>query len=457
MLAGDVEIERLIEGFSQAAFERNAAWFIGAGVSIPSGLMTWTQLLSPLAKELDIELNAHDDLPAIAQYYINKASGNRGPLVQYMKRCLDVRSEPSTYHLEIARSSAATIWTTNYDRLMEDALSGLRTRVRVRESDFVELTDPGTVEIIKAHGSFGVSGADEFVIASEDYEDYAQHRPAMMARLRADLLTKSFLFVGYGYGDPNIRTVMVEARRLSQRAMLPHWMLSVAVSDSKVEEARRQQLWKADLERIGIRCLLVENYKQVERIVARVARRSRGPTIYVTGAHGADDPRSADIGRMMASPEAPSTILLDGQSTGVSRAVLSAFQEAAVQNKLDLNERLRFYPNPYAANPRFSNDPSLLPVLKQWRGAMLRQAHTVLAFDGGMGTRAETGIAFDLGCCIVPVPSAADGSALALLDEPKIAADLERRAPGYVKKAKALTLTAQDVVDCLLADMPKWP
>src|SRR5262249_50761108 len=89
-----------------------------------------------------------------------------------------------------------------------------------RESDMVELTEPETIELIKAHGSFGVSNPHEFVIATEDYEDFAQHRPAITARLQANLLSKSFLFVGYGYGDPNIRTVLVEARRLAGRATL---------------------------------------------------------------------------------------------------------------------------------------------------------------------------------------------------------------------------------------------
>ena len=154
---------------------------------------------------------------------------------------------------------------------------------------------------------------------------------------------------------------------------------------------------------------------------------------------------------------APPTILLDGQSTGVSRSLLVAFQSAAVERRIDLNERLRFYPNPYAADLKFASDPSLLPVLKQWRGSMLRQAHSVLAFDGHMGTQAETEIAIELGCCIVPVTRDPSGSASRLLDNPSIAADLDRRAPGYVTKARALALTPNDIVDCLLADIPPWP
>jgi hypothetical protein len=88
---------------------------------------------------------------------------------------------------------------------------------------------------------------------------------------------------------------------------------------------------------------------------------------------------------------------------------------------------------------------------------MLRQAHSVLVFDGGMGTQAEVEIAMDLGCSIVPIPKDQTGSAYRLLDNPIVAADLETRKPGYVAKAKKLAIGARDVVDCLLADIPHWP
>lgn len=449
------EAETLIDGFARAAFEGNAAWFLGSGVSRPSMLASWPELLEPLALELGLTLDEHDDLPAIAQYYINTASGNRGPLVQHVKRILGRRADPSTYHRAVALSSVGTIWTTNYDGLMELALAGVKSRVRVRESDMVELPEPGTIELIKAHGSLGVSSPSELVISTEDYEDYQQRRPNITARLQTDLHKKSFLFLGYGYGDPNIRTILVEARRLAERATLSHWMLAKAVDSKNFERVKRQALWKIDLARIGIRCVLVDNYDEIERIILRLATRTRGPTIYVTGSHVVDDARAADVGRLLAEREP--TILLDGQSTGVSRNLLSAFQAACISHRIDLNERMRFFPNPYAADPKFSNDPALLPVLKRWRSSLLRQAHSVLVFDGGMGTQAETEIAMELGCSIVPVPSNTTGSAYALLNNPLIAADLEKRRAGYVAKAKALAVDAHEIVNCLLADMPPWP
>lgn len=190
-----VEFDRLINDFSREAFRRNAAWFVGAGASRPSRLAGWVDLLKPLGNELGIKVVPEDDLPAIAQYYINRMSGNRGPLIQHLKQVLGRPAGPSVYHHQLARSNVPTIWTTNYDHLIEDALgsAGVRRRVRARESDMVELGPIEAVEVIKVHGSFDVSEAHEFVIATEDFEDFAEKRPATVERLRSDLLRKSFL------------------------------------------------------------------------------------------------------------------------------------------------------------------------------------------------------------------------------------------------------------------------
>lgn len=453
------ELESILDDFSRAAFHGNAAWFVGAGISRPSNLSGWVELLSPLGRQLGITVTKEDDLPAIAQFFINKMSGNRGPLVQHLRQSLSRDAKASFYHHQIARSNVSTVWTTNYDHLIESAFAsaGLRYRVRVRESDMVELTEAGIPEIVKAHGSFDLSSPSELVIATEDYEDYSQLRPATTARLRSNLLNKSFMFVGYGYGDPNIQTILLEARRLAQRASHPHFMLTTLHDPTDQEGTRRQALWVSDLARIGIRCFLMQDYDAIQDAVARVARRSRGPTLYVTGSHAETSNLAAEVGRLLADPKQKRTILLDGQSTGISRDLLSAFQSACVEQRIDLNERLRFFPNPYSSNPRFSNDPQLLPILKEWRSTVLRGAHSVLAFDGGMGTQAEVELAKEVGCFVVPVPITATGSAHLLLQDAQIADELEKRSPGYVAKAKNLRLSADDIAGCLLSDMPPWP
>lgn len=88
---------------------------------------------------------------------------------------------------------------------------------------------------------------------------------------------------------------------------------------------------------------------------------------------------------------------------------------------------------------------------------MLRKAHTVLVFDGGMGTEAEVEIAQELGCRIIPVPEKPEGLAIKLLRSDKMLRDtLNARSPGFVTKAEEFQLTAQDVIECALAELPSW-
>lgn len=445
----------MIDAFARAAFRGNGAWFLGSGVSIPSGLPDWPTLLKPFANPLNIKVRDFDeDLPAIAQYIINYHSGNRGPLIRTILDGLRHVIEPSAYHRAVARSSIGTIWTTNYDLLIESSLSGIPHVVRSREEEMTSWSDPKIeVEVIKAHGSVNTSGPRQITISTEDFEDYAQKRPATLQRLRSDLLSKSFLFVGYGYRDPNIQTALIEARRLSGGATLPHYMLQTKIDDP--ERNRRQDLWHTDLRRIGVDCVVTPNHEATQRIVEMIALRSRGPTIYITGSHTANDPRATEIGELLAVEGDIRPILLDGQSTGTSRTLLSAFQTACVVAKCELRDHIRFYANPYASNPAFSNDPNLMPMLKRWRAPLLRQAHTVLVFDGGMGTMAEVDIARDLGCQIVPIPQK-EGAIAELLNDVSITEHLEACLPGYVHKAKSFQLTPSDVVSCTLAGLPQW-
>ena len=86
------------------------------------------------------------------------------------------------------------------------------------------------------------------MITQEDYEEFATRRPALSQRLRNDLIHRSFLFIGYGYEDPDIETVIVEARRLSDGATREHFLIAKKLNDSAL--VQRQELWLNDLEAV---------------------------------------------------------------------------------------------------------------------------------------------------------------------------------------------------------------
>lgn len=430
--------EQFIKEFSQELYDGNGVYFIGAGISKASHLPGWLELLKPFSDQLGITNIEEKDLPLIAQYIINENAGNRGPFITSISKKLRRKVSPNKYHDHITKTNLYSIWTTNYDRLIEDAFTDVIKDIKFNDDSISRIVPDAQLEIIKLHGCIFNSPVDEIVITEADFEDFFIKRPATTQRLRMDFLRKSFLFIGYGYKDQNIKNIIVEARRLANNATRQHYLVMI---DQKTHEYK---LWCNDLNRVGINVINIDNYTELEEILEKLSLASRGKSVFVTGSHSSTHSKEAKkLGEIFAHDN--DLLLLDGQSSGIMRVVVSSFMEKCILEKMDISKRLRFFPNPYAANEDFKDDVTLLPLLKQWRSDLLKAAHIVVAFDGGMGTAAEIERAKELGCFIIPFPVSDDGSATRCLNEVEIRAKIDKVWPDYLNKWKSKTLEVDDV------------
>ncbi|WP_337833516.1 SIR2 family protein [Desulfotruncus arcticus] len=347
------------------------------------------------------------------------------------------------------------MWTTNYDTLLERAFSEFLVDAKVNDDAISRNVVNSDIEILKIHGCISRSHHKDIIITQEDYEDFLIKRPAMSQRLCNDLLKKSFLFIGYSYRDPNIRNIMIEARRLAQKTTQEHYLITAIPKDDNpeflVQKKRRQELWCKDLKRLGISTLLIENHDQLEKILFAISQKSRGKTIYVTGSHEKNSRVAQQLGKLLAKEN--EIILISGQSTGIGSNVVSAFTEQCINDKQDIHGRLQIFPNPYAANPNFSNDPALLPDLKRCRSKLMNSTQVVIAFSGGMGTEAEIEVAKNRNCKIVPV--VLDNNDLQnkvikkVLDDAARSCNLNELPNEYYNKLMAGGVSAEDVMACI--------
>jgi hypothetical protein len=295
------------------------------------------------------------------------------------------------------------------------------------------------VEVVKMHGSIVSSPQSDLVITQEDYEEFFVRRPATADLLKGHLLTKSFLFLGYSYRDTNIRNVLVQARRLATDAPRQHFL--IAGKTDTLEKQKRQQLWSENLKRVGIEVVLMENFDRFDAVLAEIARVSRGNTVFITGSHKeASSNLASELGTLLA--EQDMIVLIDGQSDGISRTAIASFVHTGVHQKKDIHNRLRIFPNPYAANPRFESDEDLLPELKKWRAPLIRATHVLVAFPGGMGTGTEVNLARELDCRIVPVPIEKNDSSALLMAAPE-----KYLSDEYKAKAANFQLTAAHIAN----------
>jgi hypothetical protein len=79
----------LIDQYATRLRARSAAIFVGAGLSVPSGLLAWTDLLREPARSLGLNIDTEThDLPLIAQYFVNRHNGNQNRLIEYIREHL---------------------------------------------------------------------------------------------------------------------------------------------------------------------------------------------------------------------------------------------------------------------------------------------------------------------------------------------------------------------------------
>lgn len=447
----------VIHEFSTALVAGRGAVFVGAGLSVPSGVPGWEDLLRGIAKtQLGIQLNPNDDLPLVAQHIVNRAN-NRAPLVAHFRDALQKSYAYNAYHAILAKTNVKCLWTTNYDSLLEEAFrSHFKVTVRASDESISRGGRVSDIEVIKMHGCIEQSRDDELVLTQEDYDDFFEHRPATAHRLRQDLVDRQFLFLGYSYADSNIRNIVVEARRLGKQALRQHYIVvRRAKGDTPAEVAAnqvRQDLWLRELARVGIFACQIDEFSELEGILREISLRSRGQTIFVTGSHEreVEDPMShpRSVGKLLAKKEG--LVLLDGQSTGTGQNVTSAYMETCLHSQIDILPRLRLFSNPYAANPSFSNDRKLLSALREWRAPLMRSAQVVVVYHGGMGTETEVELAREVGCQILPVPECCGDLPSLLLEDSEIRGALEALDSTYVRKARSYSVTPEDVVACIM-------
>jgi SIR2-like domain/Sir2- and TIR-associating SLOG family len=438
-----IDIGEVVREMGDALFRGDGAYFVGSGISAGSGLPDWVGLMDRLAEPLGIRITNQDNLPLVAQFCVNVDQGNRGPIIGRLKRMLSIpASRYNTYHAAISRTNLSTIWTTNFDVLLETVLSPSRLAVRANDSDLTSGTQDFDIELLKLHGCINRSTPKEFVLTQEDYEEFEARRPALGRRLRHDLTHRSILFIGYSYRDPNISTAVVEARRLSEGATREYFLITMQEKDQSAR--RRQELWLGDLRRSGIRSAVISEFDELTDALNRLALASRGKSVFVTGSHQHQPGVAEELGKELASEKG--VVLLDGQSEGTGRSAANSFGATCVEQRQDIRERIRYFPNPYSFNPAFANDRKHLSTLKEWRASLFRAAHVVIVFDGGMGTEAEVEVAREMGCRIIPVPTSSDGSARGLIKDPAIRDHLSEK---YLKSADSGSLDAKDVMECV--------
>lgn len=198
--------------------------FAGAGVSANLGLPTWSQLVAQIATELGYDpaiFSSYGTPLALAEFY-KRRKGSLGPLRSWMdrewhKQTTDIGE--SEIHRLIAKGEFRRIYTTNYDRWIENAHDhhGVPYSKIASVSDLVSAADDCR-QIVKFHGDF--DDDHSIVLDETSYYERLSFDSPLDVKLSHDVLGNSVLFIGYSISDINIRLLFYRLTKMWGRHVL---------------------------------------------------------------------------------------------------------------------------------------------------------------------------------------------------------------------------------------------
>jgi len=203
--------------------DRRCVLFVGAGLSRPAGYPGWGELMRRLVEWTEMKVGAAADAPEltalIGQGKFAEVADQcrtllgRARFGEHLRSILAAPAEPpEATHRAIVRTPYASIVTTNFDTLLEDAYARWSDIGIPKAPTGMELSQHGTLLlddaffILKAHGT--IHDDESMVFTSEDYRRITHANPAFQAVMASLMLTRAVLFVGYSLSDPNFRLLM---------------------------------------------------------------------------------------------------------------------------------------------------------------------------------------------------------------------------------------------------------
>jgi len=205
--------------------------FIGAGLSMPLGLPSWEALIKELAEELDWDSDVfvlHGNYLQLAEYFeIEKSLGDLRLFLSDRMKVADVEVKKSLVHKILVEMEPKLIYTTNYDTIIETSFKvhGKEHNTVKSIKDLIGLDDTIST-IIKFHGDF--TDDESLVLTETSYFNRMEFEHALDIKLRADILSNTLLFLGYGLADMNVRYMFYKLYKL--REAIPHASASEPVA-----------------------------------------------------------------------------------------------------------------------------------------------------------------------------------------------------------------------------------
>lgn len=209
----------MLENIQKAIEKESFGIYVGAGLSMGSGLPSWENLLLELISILERKGLAHsriDEMRSLAMNpskYLMLAEELRDLIQNDLEKLIRDRFEdktkvPNSTHDVLVKLKSKFIITTNYDTLIEKALvknfdNFFPTIYTYKDASSINYSLWNNDHfVLKAHGD--AKTPKEIVLTEKDYRNIIYNQSGYQSILHAIFSTNSILFVGISLNDPEL-------------------------------------------------------------------------------------------------------------------------------------------------------------------------------------------------------------------------------------------------------------
>lgn len=244
--------------------EEGTVLFIGSGISMWSGLPNWNELVNELSDYVKKEGFSNENILKEMTNNLLMAAGigvsnlSKQQFKTFIRNTCRVGvSEPHEIHKKIVELGPRSFITTNYDKLLEEAL-----RLYKKDRSFQVVTNRQPIEcasivqirerdyVFKPHGD--IDDTESIILTHEQYRHLYNERNHTLKAFETILLTRPVIFLGYSLNDPDFLFIKDNIENTFKKGGPHHFAI---MPDVDVEKKRYY------LENLGIRII---DYNTIE-------------------------------------------------------------------------------------------------------------------------------------------------------------------------------------------------
>lgn len=272
-----MERKEFVERVAQEMKRRPLSLFLGAGIGADAGLPTWNSLFEAFRSELGIEEEAAVSNPLLAQYYANEKGGS---LQSAIRKHIEGKVIPSRLLINALDLDPTNIWTLDYDQVIERTLEkqGETYSVVYSEADLSTVYPNDRITIYKLGGE--ITSLSDALVTKDSFEEFESSHQLFEAFLRKELVTNTFLFLGYSFEDGIAqRSLKLIANALGRTANVHYNIMK-----KSIDNPNAQRHFLTDLEkRYRVQTLLVDGYDEIQNVLQDIRAEVSKNRVFISG------------------------------------------------------------------------------------------------------------------------------------------------------------------------------